>query len=49
MTDGPDGTTITNFEGFVGTYQFVSDHPHGHGNDFGQANNPKWMDSICHA
>jgi hypothetical protein len=40
MTDGPNGTSITNFNGYVGTAQFVSDHP-GNGNAFGQANNPK--------
>jgi hypothetical protein len=48
MTDGPNGTSITNFNGYVGTAQFVSDRP-GNGNAFGQANTPKWMDSICPA
>jgi hypothetical protein len=46
MTDGPNGTSITNFNGYAGTAQFLSDH-HGNGNAFGQANNPKWMGSIC--
>ena len=46
MTEVPGVGTVTNFNGYVGTVQFPSDHP---GNGWGEANNPKWMDSVCPA